>query len=101
MRLLLTFDYYADIIDVPPRVIDDLAYFKNGFYDWLYDKSNHHAYWISDKGEHDGSQDAVMYGSEAFLEWLNTYALTEGERAALVTGDLDEWDDVDLPSMWF
>ena len=24
MKLLLTFDYYADIIDVPPRVIDDL-----------------------------------------------------------------------------
>lgn len=100
MKLLLTFDYYADIIDVPEWIINKKHIIKNSFYDWLYDKNNHHQYWVSKTLEHDGSQDLVMFGSDAFLEWLNEKVLDKEEKATIVIEGLDEWDN-NLPSLWF
>ena len=100
MLLVLTFEFDADIIDVPPGIIENKDELKDKFYDWLFDKNNHHKYWANEKGIHDGSQYGVVYRSDAFLEWLNTRVLLDCDRASLVKQKIDDWDRT-LPFLWF
>ena len=100
MRMVLTFEFDSDIIDGPQRVIEERERLKDAFYDWLYDRSNHHRFWANEKGVNDGSQYSVVYRSDAFLEWLNARVLGEKEKASLIASEVDTWDP-ELPSLRF
>ena len=100
MKMVLSFEFDADIIDVPKSIIENKDELKNEFYDWLYDKNIHHRFWANEKGVQDGTQFGVVYRSDAFIEWINTYVLLGVEKASLLEEQVDDWDRT-LPTLWF
>ena len=51
MKVVVTFDLDADIIDCPEDIIDNLIEYKDKFLNWLFDKKNNHPYWLYINGE--------------------------------------------------
>lgn len=101
MKMIIEIEGLADVIDVPQSVIDNRDKLKQKFYRWLYNKKNKHKYWVNEHCEHDGSQYGVMFGGDAFVEWLNMHVLKNSEEQAVLLEELAEtWDD-NLPSIWF
>ncbi|MDR0916535.1 MAG: hypothetical protein LBN02_05030 [Oscillospiraceae bacterium] len=62
---------FIDLLDVPERISQDIMAIQQLFFNWLYDKTNDHRYWIYRDGEKFG----CSYGSDAFVDWLNTHYL--------------------------
>ncbi len=97
MLLFVEFDVSADIIDVPERVIQEKDKLHRQFLKWLTDKRNHHKYWVT-VGGHRG----LSYRSEAFVEWLNTYILSESEEKARIDQQyVSIKNEKKLPSIMF
>lgn len=87
MRILVQFCVNADIIECPAFILNDLKSYQNEFTEWLYDKTNDHAYWMYKDGEKYG----CSYRSEAFVEWLNKFILDKHEeKAKVVEQSVDE-----------
>ena len=98
MRLLLQFDIDADIIDVPPIVIDKKDILYNQFFSWLYDQHNNHKYWVNPKKK---SKYGVCYRSGAFIEWLNKKVLKGcKQKAKLHSEYVYDYPD-DMPILYF
>lgn len=94
MKMIVKIEGYADIIDVPQTVIETRDRLKQKFYRWLYNKKNRHEYWVNESGEHDGSQFGVVFGANAFVEWLNLKILKDSEQKAVLLEEFAEtWDD--------
>jgi len=97
MLLITKFDISADIIDVPPFIINDIKSYQEQFFIWLCDKNNDHAYWHYQGGKKYG----LNYRSNALIEWLNTFPLADySEKAEAVEIDVSEYDKA-LPSIFF
>lgn len=97
MKIVVDFGCDADIIDCPEQIIDDLDNLRNRFIDWLFDEKNDHSYWMYENGEKHG----CCYRSEAFIEWLNKYILTDSEyKVELIESAVLSWDK-SLPKTGF
>lgn len=101
MKMVVKIEGFADIIDVPQSVIENKDKLKLQFYRWLYNKKNKHQYWVSESLEHDGTQYGVMFGANAFVEWLNLRILKDLEEKAILLEEFAEVWDESLPSIWF
>lgn len=101
MKMVVKIEGYADLIDVPQSVITNKKQLKSRFYRWLYNKKNKHQYWVSESGEHDGTQFGVMFGADAFVEWLNLKVLNNSDEKAVLLEEYAETWDENLPSIWF
>lgn len=101
MKLLIEFDVYSDIVDVPEFVINDINKYRNRFLDWMYNPKVKHKYWRKDVDAFGHKFKGVCYGSEAFIEWLNTKVLKNSEeKAALVEAETD-YDGDSYPKIFF
>jgi hypothetical protein len=103
MQLILKFDTSADILEVPPSIIEHRGKFKKRFLDWLYDERIHHKYWSEYTDKNGRVQKYVSFRGEALVFWLNEKVLKGNEeKAALLAEDVD-MDECpsDLPSLFF
>lgn len=73
-----------DIIDAPAPVAKNIALYQQEFFAWLFDKSNHHKYWIYKNGE----PSCCSYDTEVFVDWLNTYPLRNSLEKVVITARL-------------
>lgn len=96
MLLIILFDYDADLIDVP-ILINDMEKYQNLFFEWLFNKSIDHVYWLYKDGEKYG----CSYRSEAFVDWLNNNPLKHSkEKAKIVLQFINEYNK-ELPILCF
>jgi len=85
-----------DIIDVPEFISTDMENIQQKFFDWLYDESSDHDY----RKCIDGIE-GYVYGTEEFIEWLNTYLYDKtNEKAKIVSQYLTEMNN-NYPSIFF
>lgn len=100
MKLVLEFDYDADIIEVPQYVLDNKDLLKKRFLNWMYCKHSRHKYWVTLQDSNGKKFRGVKYRSDAFVEWLNKKVLEEGQKAIIVENHVVEYPDR-LPKLQF
>lgn len=86
---------YVDIIMIPDEVAENLDQVVNEFFNWMFDKSNDHKYWVRE----DGKKKYCSYTSEAFVDWFNKF-LAKEEKAAIIAVSSEQIDDT-LPILYF
>ena len=101
MKLLIEFDVYSDIVDVPEFVIKDIQKYRNKFLDWLYNPKIKHKYWRIGRDASGRRFKGVCYGSDAFIEWLNAKVLKDSEEKATLVESETEYDGNDYPKIFF
>ena len=100
MKLVIEFDCNADIIDVPLSVVEKKEHLKKRFLQWIYNKKNKHKYWISGYDTNGKKYQYLRYRSDAFVEWLNSKVLKNGEQAIILEEYTSDYSD-DLPVIFF
>lgn len=97
MKVVVEFDTSADLIEYPEEIIDRIENYRNQFLAWLFNRDNEHSYWFYDDGEKLG----CSYRSEAFVEWLNKFALADSiNKAKVLESCVTKWD-MKLVSVFF
>ncbi len=98
MQLIVEFGYEeVDIIDVPLNLLEDINSYQEQFWKWLFDKNTEHKYWYYNNGEKDG----CCYRSDAFVEWLNLFPLSNQNEKASILSEYTTNYDRNLPSIYF
>ncbi len=87
----------VDVIDIPQYVFEDIENIQKGFFRWLFDKNNNHAYWICVNGD----KKYCSYRSEAFVEWLNTYYLVGTKEKASCINMFEKNINLNRPKISF
>ncbi len=101
MKLVLEFDYDADVIEVPQYVLDNKDLLKKRFLKWIYCKHSKHKYGIILQDSNGKKFKGVKYRSDAFVEWLNEKVLMEDlEKAIVVEEHVMEYPNK-LPKLQF
>lgn len=102
MHLLLTFDLYTDLLDVPARVAADKEAVRQQFLRWVYKPSNSERY-RKKIPRGDGSyMECVCYDGEEFVRWLNRkYLKADEPRAVIIERAVDDaaWETTER--IWF
>ena len=101
MKLLIEFDVYSDIVDVPEVVIKDIQKYRNKFLDWLYNPKIKHKHWRKELEPNGRKSYYVCYGSDAFIEWLNAKVLKDSEEKATLVESETEYDGNEYPKIFF
>jgi len=97
MILIVGFDIGVDIIDVPEFIINDLDHHSKKFSSWISCKESEHSYWMSDNSGNIG----LCYRSEAFVEWLNLFPLSNSkEKARIIASNVYDYNKK-LPSVFY
>lgn len=99
MQLIVEFDCYADMLDVPSIVVEERDSLKRKFLNWLYCPKSHHTYYqyIMDSRGH--RTKCLVYGSKEFVDWLNNKILRASDEKAVIAErdiDVDMYQDVPL-----
>lgn len=90
MKLYLELDVYAQIIDVPPRIIEKKDYFRNKFLNWLYNPEVKHNYRVKAVDSSGNPFVGMQYDGYAFIDWLNRKVLKgTGETAVMLEPDIE------------
>ena len=98
MLVNLVFDYYTDVINVPDEIGTQIKKYQKKYDKWLYNKDNNHQYWEKDEY---GKKLGVGICSDAFVYWLNSFVLNDGEQKAVVLKrNLQEYDS-SLPTIFY
>ena len=102
MKLVVEFDIYADLLEVPASVVEQRNKLRNQFLDWLYNpksRHNHYKYMVDAAGRR---TKCMVYGTKEFVEWLNRKALRSSEeKATIAASDIDTDQYKDVPSIFF
>lgn len=99
MQLIVEFDCYADMLDVPSTVIEKKDLLKKKFLNWLYCPKAHHTYCQYILDSHGCRIKCVVYGSEEFVDWLNKKFLRTVDTKAVISErniDVDMYPGVPL-----
>ena len=102
MKLIVEFDVYADLLEVPAEVVEQRDKLRNRFLDWLYDPKNRHNYYryVVDAAGH--STKCMLYGAKEFVDWLNEKPLRNNEEKATIISSGIETDLYnDIPAIFF
>lgn len=101
MKLILEFDFDADVIEVPQYVLENKEILRKRFLKWLYSKQTRHKYWVILRDSNGRKYRGVRYRSDAFVEWLNKKVLMDGmEKASILEEHVYEYAD-DIPKLFF
>lgn len=105
MQLLIEFDVFADLIDVPDFVIEQKDTLRNSFLNWMYNPKVKHKYWVTCKDKDGVKYRTLRYRSDAFIEWLNKKVLKGNlQRAVLIEENVTNWPSEQfssIPSIFF
>ena len=105
IKLLLEFDVFADLIDVPQHIVEKREYYKKKFLNWLYHPKSKHRF-RENAVDLSGVKFTVMnYRSDAFVEWLNAKVLKDSEhKAYVIVQDVNNYEQLlneGVPSIFF
>lgn len=103
VKCFVALDCYADIIDIPDHVAIRIKKHRNQFLNWIYNKNNNHGYWVKASDGKGGWFYGVQYGSDAFVDWLNTKVIKDSNDKAVVVErnlDISEYKG-DMPYIFF
>lgn len=75
-KVILNWTYESDMIECPDSIADNISEYVSKFDKWLSDKNNQHGYWVKDCFDND----AICFGSEAFVDWLNQNAIQPTDK---------------------
>lgn len=75
-KVLLSWTYECDMIECPDYISSNIIEYVNRFDSYLYDKNNQHGHWTKDSF----GNDAVCFGSEDFVRWLNKNVIQPKDR---------------------
>ena len=94
MQLLVDFDVYTDLFDVPQCVIENRERYRKKFLQWVYDPKNKKRF--TERAADAGGQvfEALTYGGADFLVWLNTKALRASpEKARIIAHGVQNYEE--------
>ena len=57
----------VDLIDVPPHIIPQLENLQENFFNWMFDRTIEHEYWVYQNGK----KASCCYDAKAFIKWVN------------------------------
>ena len=77
-KILLLWDYDADMIECPQDIADNVYKYQHEFDLWLYSPDSKHDCLTTDS---EGNL-AFCFDGETFLNWLNTTVLANSEEKA-------------------
>jgi len=101
LLLRIEFDCDADIINVPPYVIEHKDSFRAKFLKWIRNKNNdphRHKTHTTKTGK---KYTVVCYRADAFVEWLNQKIIHDAdEKASIIATRIDKYDE-DIPAIFF
>ena len=97
MKVVLKFEYDADVIDVPDFIGNDINDYQEKFDEWLYDESNDHPFWLYSKGK----KDCVSFRADAFIYWLNGCILVDSREKARIYDSFAKKYDKKHPTIYF
>lgn len=99
MEFLIHWTYSSDLAVCPDVDQKTLHDYQMQFDVWLHNKSNNHGYWTKN-GE---GEDALCFGTEAFINWLNEYIFIHSdEKARMIKGDFKPNKEQEkLPFLYF
>ncbi|MCL2400930.1 MAG: hypothetical protein FWC91_14460 [Defluviitaleaceae bacterium] len=97
MLLVVRFDGAVDIIDVPEFIIANIEDYRKQFLNWLGDENIDHDYWTYENGVKYG----LSFRSNAFVEWLNTFPLSNTSDVAKTVETFISEYDRNLSSIFF
>lgn len=101
MKLILEFDFDADVIEVPQYVLENREVLRKRFLKWLYSGQTRHKYWVTVRDVDGKKFRGVKYRSDAFVEWLNKKVLMDGmEKASILEEHVHEYAE-DIPKLVF
>ena len=96
-KLVIHHTFDADIIAVPKRIAVRADKYQGFFYEWIYDKSIDHKYWIYENGE----KECIGMCTEAFVEYLNNFHVKNPkEKVYVLEENIREFSE-DLPILYF
>ena len=105
MKLLLEFDVFDDLIDVPPCVIEQREYYRNKFLDWVYNPRNKKRFCEKAIDQSGCAFESYFYTSQDFIDWLNKKALKHSTDQAQVVArsipNAAELKKEGVPSIFF
>ncbi len=98
-KVLLNWTYEFDMIECPDYISNNIIEYVKKFDMWISDKSNHHEYWTKDCF----NNDALCFGSEAFVNWLNKYVIQKQDKNVIFVKRNFQADDEEkkLPHVYF
>ncbi len=73
MKVLVSYGYYADILDCPTYIGEQIKELQRKFDEWLIDPNNNHDLWFHDEIE----GDCISFDAQDFADWINQYYLKE------------------------
>lgn len=85
MQLIVEFDCYADMLDVPSAVVEERDLLKKKFLNWLYCPKPHHTHFQYILDSHGHRTKCIVYGSEEFVDWLNKKILRTRDAKAVIS----------------
>lgn len=98
-KILLIWTYDSDLLECPDYISDDLQRYVKEFDEWIYNKDNDHNFWTKDCEDND----ALCFGSEAFVDWLNSSVIPCNEKKVnfLKRNIQPSDDELKLPHIYF
>jgi hypothetical protein len=97
MLVVVNFCIDVDIIEVPDFIIKDLKTYRSQFSTWLSNPDTEHSYW----NYRDGEKFGCCFRSDAFVEWLNLFPLSNSPKKAVVKEEHLTIYDHSLPCLNF
>jgi len=99
--VIIEIEYHYYLMECPGFVADTIADYQQQFDVWMGDKSSDHGYWQRfeapeyfaergmpdpyDMGRDPNGKDALWYGEDAFVDWLNRFVLQDkSEKAKII-----------------
>ena len=95
MNLLLEFDVFDDLIDVPQCVIENRERYRNKFLDWVYNPRNKKRFCEKAVDQSGCKFEAYVYSSPDFIDWLNQKVLKQSlYKAQMIARNVQNFDEL-------
>ena len=95
MKLLLEFDVFDDLIDVPQCVIENCERYRDKFLDWVYHPRNKKRFCEKAADQSGCKFEAYVYSSMDFIDWLNRKVLKQSpHKATILSRDVQNYEDL-------
>ena len=96
MLVNVIYEMDFDIIDVPDSIANNINDIQQEFFNWLFDESNDHGYWIISNGIK-----CCAYGTKEFVKWINdNLAYESDEKAKIISRNLTGLNN-NYPTIYF
>ncbi len=105
MKLLLEFDVFDDLIDVPQCVIENRERYRSKFLDWVYNPKNKKRFCEKAIDQSGCELEGYVYSAPDFIDWLNRKVLKQSpDKARIIASSIPNAEALKrdgIPSIFF